>query len=65
MAGGWRMRISYWTRDSASDDTLRLSRGEVFFLSDDGSGARLSCPMEEFLFDHDNAEEYFDCYWTM
>merc|ERR1712126_274191 len=64
VAGGWRMRITYYTTDDA--DTLRLSRGEVFFLSDDGSGARLSCPMEDHLFDHDgDYAEYFDCYWTM
>ena len=55
------MYIAYWTNDN--DDTLRLSRGEVFFLSDDGSGARLSCPMEDHLFD--GGYEYFDCYWTM
>ena len=62
-AGGWRMRISYHTHDS--DDTLRLSTGEVFFLSDDGSGARLSCPMDNHLFDRNGVYEFFDCYWTM
>ena len=58
------MYIEYHTHDS--DDTLRLSTGEVFFLSDDGSGARLSCPMHDFLFDRNgDYDEYFDCYWTM
>ena len=65
------MYIEYHTHDS--DDTLRLSTGEVFFLSDDGSGARLSCPMDDQLFegDHNGGGYYysdyvdFDCYWTL
>ena len=61
-AGGWRLRIAYITNNSG--DTLRLSTGEVFFLSDDGSGARLSCPMDDHLFGSYDYE-YFDCYWTM
>lgn len=57
------MSIEYHTHDS--DDTLRLSTGEVFFLSDDGTGARLSCPINDHLFGHSGDYEYFDCYWTM
>ena len=65
------MRIIYY--DNGSGDTLRLSTGEVFFLSDDGSGARLSCPMDDLLFEGDhNGDGYyysdyvdFDCYWTL
>ena len=58
------MYIRYYSTDL--DDTLSLSTGEVFFLSVNGTGARLSCPMEDHLFDRNgDYDEYFDCYWTM
>ena len=61
-AGGWTMYIRYYSTDL--DDTLSPSTGEVFFLSDDGTGARLSCPMDDHLFDDDGNGDYelFDCY---
>ena len=59
------MRIIYY--DNGSGDTLRLSTGEVFFLSDDESGGKLSCPMDDHFFGYGVGEtdESFDCYWTM
>ena len=52
------MHLWYETHDG--DDTLSLFTGEVFFLSDDGTGARLSCPMDDHLFTSSTSDD-FDC----
>ena len=54
------MYIRYYSTDL--DDTLSLSTGEVFFLSVNGTGARLSCPMDDHHFGGSLGSDTFDCY---